>query len=538
MPDQKHLQDLIQASIKSAIASPTDKAILAVLKKQVEDWDERDYPEKDAESEQIIGELQSLISYLEKQGCKEQSDAVFRILVHNFPESQFAAVAVASKIAHVHIDSLETADFGMDSEKDTNGARLALNSFEKHYRLVLQNLEQLANEVEMKLFREQGSGSAGELYRVFVRAAEATDNTKVKDAPWTLMNQLAMQMNNALSAFQPAYIILKEILQLKAAYPSPTLAVELQKNVILFHRNYYWKRIDDAVARFDNARAVYYIDKLMPLAQGEHEKSNLAMLRSKALKRNDEPIKGCLIMLAGVLGAMMVLNFLFADGGGKGKEKNTPPSRWQAFWQSFYPDDKTVHTVPFNSSQIRVLNKAGLEEVKPPDQPTERKLTLAEIRHVVFQKARLEHLSQQELTPEEMEVIQKLWEEWRRRGEFYKYDSEDRERAEIEAQRNMTSLLEDAEVIKKEISGAGDEQSEEEAEEKFKEHKILLSLESPTNVNRILRRLAQYGYYKEAMFNGTWTSDGEKALAAFKTALMGQHNSKWNIETQEALLGK
>lgn len=549
MQEQKRLQELIKESIQSVYAAPTDGAALSALKKHIEDWDVKEYPGKEEAGGTIAENLQSLINFLEKKGLKPQSDEVFRIMLYTFPESHFSAAPVQAKAPHIDIASLKTANLGLEDDEDITEARTAIDLFEKHYRLVVQNLEHFSREVEMKLFRELGTGDAGELYRRFKRVAEALDKSSVKDAPWGLMNQLALQLNNSQSAFNEAYVLLHEVSEIKTATPSEALAPELEKNKIFFLRNYYWKRIDDAVAKGDNSSVVFYIDKLMPMAQGGHEKSNLLMLRANAVKRNDEPVKGCVSIFAGVVILMLVLSLLFSSGPAqKGKEKT--PSRWQAFWQNVAPKTESELALSFGSGQnkIRVINKAGLDEIKPPDQPTDRKLNLAEVRHIIFQKARLEHLKQQELTPEEEEMIQKLWEEWRKRGEFYKYDAEDRERAEIEAQRNMQALLEDAEEIKKELASSaqdlvedgkeGEEDGTEEPAPQFEQHKLLLNLENPVHVKRIIAKLAHYGYFKGDINDGTWNSRARKALIDFKVARMSLLDDKWDIKTQEALLGR
>lgn len=545
MQEQKRLQELIKESIKAVYAAPSDVAAVSRLKKHIEDWDVKEYPGKEEAGSTIAEDLQSLINHLEKKGLKPQSDEIFRIMLYTFPENHFSAVPVQAKAPHVDIASLKTASLGLESDEDIAEARTAIDLFEKHYRHVLQNIESLSREIEMKLFRELGTGDAGELYRRFKRVAEAVDNSSAKDSPWGLMNQLALQLNNSLSAFNEAYVLLHEISEIKTAAPSEALAPELEKNKVFFLRNYYWKRIDEAVAKGENSSVVFYIDKLMPMAQGAHEKSNLLMLRANAIKRNDEPVKGCITMFAGVVVLMVVLSLLFSSGPAqKGKEKT--PSRWQAFWQNIAPRTESELALSFGSGQnkLRVTNKAGLDEVKPPDQPVDRKLNLAELRHIVFQKIRLEHLSQQEMTPEEEEMIKKLWEEWRKRGEFYKYDAEDRERAETEAQRNMQAILDDAEEIKKELADSeeagqeGAEDGKEEPAQEFEQHKLLLDLENPVHVKRVLARLAHFGYFKGDVNDGTWNSRARKALIDFKVARMSLLDDKWDIKTQEALLGR
>jgi len=538
MQDHKELQGLITESVMAVYAASTDASVYKRLEKYIQDWDEFEFPDKDAAGVKIVDELQSLINHLEKKGLKTQSDSVFRILLHTFPESHFSPVPVQVEAPRFDFGSLKTADLGFDSDEKVADARKAIAAFEKCYRNAVNNLEKLVREVEMKLFREMGTGDAGDLYRSFIEAVDAVAESSVADSPWELMNQLALKVNNNVSAFHQAYVLLHEIRQYKEAQPSESLLQELIKNEVFFLRNYYWKRIDDAAARNDNSSIVYYVDKIMPMVQSAHEKSNLLLLRNNAIKKNDEPIKGCVTFFAVGIAIMFLINFVFSSPGGGGKDRE--PSRWELFWSSFAPKKESDYAISFAAipADLKISNRAGLEEVKPSEQKNNRKLSLAELRHVVFQRMRLEYLSQQELTEEETALLQKLWEEYRKRCEFYEYEPEDRERAEIEAQRNMKSILEDAEDIRKKNKPAKKDQAPDDDEETMEEHRLLLSLDNPVHARRIIQRLAELGYYKGNVENSTWDRQARKALIEFKVAKMSLLDDSWNLEAQQALLGK
>jgi hypothetical protein len=545
MQDEKQLLERIDESIMAAYAASSDASTVQQLKKYVEAWDDLDYPGKDEAGIRLAKDLQALISHFEKKGLKSQADEVFLVLLQTFPESHFSAAPLQTAAISTPVDfaSLRVMDLGLESDEEIVEIRTAVDCFEHHFTQALSDLPQLAREIEMKLFREMATGDVAELYRQFKAVASAVQNTPLRDAPWAFMNQLALKLNNELKAFNQAYTLLHEILEIKVAEPSEELRSELEKNEIFFLRNYYWKRIDDAVAGKDNSAVVFYVDKLMPMSQGGHERSNLLMLRSNAIKRNDEPIRGCVTFFAVVVVAMLCINILLNifSGNGRGKDGGQVPSRWQAFWSQFAPKSESDLAIDFSATQnsLRVLNNAGLDEVKPPDQPVDRKLNILELRHVVFQRIRLEHLSQQELTPEEQEHVNRLWEDWRKRCEFYKYDAEDRERAETEAQRHMKSLVDDAENIKNSIASVSSEEATPpEEHEKFEQHKILLSLDNPAHVKRIIGRLAQFGYYKGDLNATAWNSQARKALIEFKVARMSVLDDAWDMKTQEALLGR
>ncbi|GAB4271352.1 MAG: hypothetical protein Kow0029_08930 [Candidatus Rifleibacteriota bacterium] len=535
MPEAEKIYESVRKAILAVYAKPTDRPGLINLARHVQEWDELDFVEKESEGHKIFEELQSLSAFLENKGLSAQSDEVFRLILHTFPEKYFPSLPWLKDSKDVDLSLLDDARFVLESRNYPDYVQESFRLFDEQFRKANRSLPVFVKELELNLFNEKGSGITGELFRRFADVADKLYSSTLKDVPWTLMNQLAMKLNNSMNAFNAAYILLKGLDEVRVARPSPALRDSMRKNEDFFLRNYYWKCIDDATAKEDYSNVVFYIDKFLPMIETGYERSNLLMLRENALKKINEIPKGCITYTILAFTVLIVISILASEPEIK-KNLNLDRTREEILTPKKDRDDGIKVESKIDDQQLEealeVKSRTGLREKKPPVRPHNRKLNLYEIRHVIFQKMRLDYLAGQKLDDDERKQLEILLEDYKSRCEFYQYDNDVREKVHWDAKIHAPRIIQDAQDI---LNSWKKKHEQPDVQEIVS--KQLLNLSNPQHVRLIIQRLKMYGYYKEKDIPKTWTESARRALLDFKVSNLGIVNSEWNMETQNALFG-
>lgn len=534
MAEKETSFDLLRKSILAMYSAPTERPNLINITRHLTDWDEQEFDGKEFEGQKTFEELQSLSAFLENKGLSAQSDEIFRLILHTFPEKYFPSLPWLKDSKDIDLQVMDDAKFVLESRNYPDYVQESFRLFDEHFRKVNRTLPSFVQEVEMNMFKERGSGDAGELFRRFADVADKLHSTSLKDISWTLMNQLAMKLNNKMNAFNAAYMFLKGLDEVKIARPSQGLRDDMRRNESFFLRNFYWKNIDEATAKNDFANLVFYIDKFLPMVETGYERSNLLMLRDNALRQINEIPKGCVTFIMAAFVLLIVVSIILSEPD-KGKRRNLDKSRKQILVPKKENDTNIESTYGTRelSEALEVKSRTGLRERKPPVRPHYRKLNLFEIRHVIFQKMRLDYLSEQKLNDEEQHQLDLLLKDYADRCEFYKYDSGDREKVHWDAKIYSPRIIQDAQDhlagwrLKKYPADFVDAQDNQ-----------LLSTNNPVHVKIILERLQIYGYYKEPTIPSSWDESAKRALLDFKVSNMGVVNSDWDSEAQKYLFGK
>ncbi|HAE39442.1 MAG TPA: hypothetical protein DCG57_12505 [Candidatus Riflebacteria bacterium] len=534
-------KEQIDAALMAAYAAATEPSNFTMLALNLSKWDEETYPEKSTDEVKIAEELYKLMTFLDKKGLKHQSDEVFRMMLLTFPERHFAQSPGQINIENVDFELFKT-------EKSETMTR-----FEDCFRMAIADSERFIHDIELNMFKEDSIGLAGNLFTTFVAAAVRATGSARHDVPWKLMHQLCWLLNNTFKAYNQAYGIVRCILSAGIVAPTPAFKVELEHSMNFFKRNYYWSSIDKATMTGDHASLVMYIDRLMPMVSAGHEKSNLIMLRAKAVKKAKGLPWSCLLIVLALTTFIPAANYFFGSyltrfsSPTETKSTSTTPTR-------LLEPKQTSSYVPASdaaSTSLRVLNRAGLDESIPPPQPLGRKLTLAELRYVVFQKHRLEHLEGIDLSEEEQEALHRLWQEWRSRGENIEAASEDKKSVENEAEIYSELIKGDATdqlklIVKSleaddwtkenhENTNASASENNESRNQRMQQVAGLLNLNDPADIKKVLLQLEKTGYYNGPTDLISWNSVARSSLARFKAAKMLRTDDRWDLATQQAL---
>jgi hypothetical protein len=533
MAENENLYEMVRKAILAVYAAPSVQEHFVNLGRCLSEWDEQPFDVKEPEGIKLFEDLQSLIAFLDNKNLTAQSDEIFRLILHTFPEKYFPSLPWLKDSQGVDMKLLEDAGFVLDSRNYPDHVQEAFRLFVEQFKLAYKKLPGFIKEVEMNLFKESGSGIAGELFRRFDLVAQKLHETSLKDVPWTVINQLAMQINNSFNAFNAAYTMLKALDEVTLARPSRGLRDNMYRNEKFFLRNFYWQNIDQAQTNKDYTKLVFYIDKYIPLADSGYERSNLLMIRAKALKNISEIPRGLVGKILIVFGLVVIISIIISEPEQK-KRLNLDKSR-----QRIIAAQKAESGNPFEEAEkekkqkpVPVKSRTNLTEHKPPPGSQNRELTLPEIRHAVFQKIRLDYLAEQNLSDEEKHKLRILVEDYNSRCEFYKYKNKDREKVHWDAKIHAPRIIQDAQDILDDWRGTTDKKSFEELV-----RSELLNTTNPDHLRRIVSKLRQYGYYNDPVDPNTWNEKVKRALLDFKVSNMGIVDDQWDMKTQKALFG-
>ncbi len=539
MIDPERQFEAIKKSILAIYTSPTERSTLANLSRQLNDWDDQNFSGKEFQGQKLFEDLQSLIAFLENRGLSAQADEIFRLILYIFPEKYFPTLPWLKESQDIDFRLLEEGVFVVKSKNYPDYIKESVRLFDEQFRKVSRKLSAFALELDNFQFKENGSGEAGELFRRFADVVEKLNDTVLKDMPWTLINQMAMKINNGLSFFQAAYLMLRALNTIKTSRPSPGLIDLMQRNEKFFLRNHYWKCIDDAMAQQDYDNLVESIDRFLPMADSGYERSNLLLMRDRALKNISAVPRHLLTFVIATILIVAIITIVIYEPSPRtslnldqSREKLISGSKKSAAEKSGDSGSDVISDADLERA-LRVTSRTGLEEKKPPARPHHRKLTLPEIRHAVFQKLRIEYLQEQSLSAQEKLLLQVMIDDYNGRCEFYEYNNDDREKVHWDAKIHAPRIIQDAQDI---LANWRKANAPIDVDKLVSEQ--LLSLSNPEHVRLILERLQKYGYFKEKEIPLSWNESARRALLDFKVSNMAVVDSAWDRQTQKTLFGK
>ena len=536
MFDDDKIYEMIRKSIRGIYSSPQDRSSVVILTKLVTDWEDGGSSGNELQSQKIFEELQTLNSYLDNRGHTAQADEIFRLILSVFPEKYFPSLPWLRESQDIDYRLLEDSIFVARSKSYPDFALESLRLFEEQFRMVDQKLMMFALEVENGQYRESGAGAAGELFRRYADLVEKLALTPLRDLPWSMMNQMAMKLNNNLSKFYAAYLVVKANRVIKNSRPSQGLQDLINRNEVFFLRNFYWKCIDDDQANRNYSALVQDIDKLLPLSNYGDERSTLLIMRNQALKKINQIPRNFMTYVFFALITVSIVVVVMHEPPAR-TSLSLDRSREELIAAARRANEAArEESAVYESSKddldraLEVSSNTGLRERKPPLRPHNRKLDLFEIRHAVFQKIRLDYLRDQKLSVDEQIKLEGLTRDYVLRCEFYEYDSSDREKVHWDAKIHMPNLVKDAQEIQEKWRKASAP-----IDVKKLVSEQLLNLNNPEHLRILLERLKNLDYYREKELSGTWSEPEKRALLDFKVTNMGVVDSNWDMKTQKAL---
>lgn len=525
-PPEK-LGEVLKA-IREVYQYPEKAGIIADLSKHLSAWDSIANIELEEYSRRIFSGLLSLVTFLESNGFQEQAEDVLVSVVSIFPEYYFPPPPKTHFVAAIDFSLFEEARRILQKEKAGAEPLSALAAFEDHFRATSLNLPLFSAEIMSGVFHKTGRGRAGDFFRCFAELARQLQDSEARDIIWGLMNQLAIKLNDVFSDFEQSVRFLKALETVKASRPEGWLYDQMQKNQAFFLRNHCWRNIDEALLHKDYSRILVWVAKALTVVDSPYEKLYLNQLQELATAKIRMRIRSMLAIGVAMVLLSVTLSFVAWELAG---EKNAKPVRGGAFFRSPKTSVKVDEQEPYSSSielePMQIKSRSGLAEYRPPFRPHGRKLMLPEVRHVIFQKIRLDHLAAMNLTENEKNRLAKLRQDWKDRCEFYECEPADREAVFWDLKIHELNLRLDAEdILKSWQKPAGQDQ--------FAQGTVF-DLKNLKHAQTVMGRLKQLGYLKTAEIPTLWNEECNRALLEFKATEMRVMDSSLDLATQKLL---
>ncbi len=522
--------ELVRRAMQDVYHNPSVAESYTCLFDLISDWEAS--PPDQEEARRIFDGLQSLHGFLLKKELNEEASELLLYTLAQFPEFCFPAPPKVEVADEVDFSLFQEARQIFPAKTLPEKIYRALNNFEDQLRKADLQISAFCREIEAGEFSPAGKGRAGELFRGLKDFLGVMQDTPGRDIPWQLINQLAVRMNNEFYEFEQAYNLLKALEAIKTARPSGWIRDEITRNEKHFYRNLCWRNIDDAILANDTPKVNSWVDKALTFTDEEFEHKYLLMLR-RTPEKNDRNassqiyiglLVGCVLGITAIV--LVILEPL------ERRSLNLDEVRkdlMQSIRLGGKDGDSSLAKFASRLFPVSVTSHTGLAESRPPFNPHGRKLELAEVRHAVFQKYRLDYLNEQALSTSERDKYNLLEKDWKESSEFYDYHQEDREKVDADLKIHGPNLVLDAQDIMKSW------RDEDEVIKKVLSSKVALDPNNALHLAIILRRLQTLGFLKTPEPPKIWDENCNRALMEFKAAHLSIVDSVWDRKTQEAL---
>jgi len=524
-PPEK-LGEVLKA-IREVYQSPEAAGITSALSRQLLDWDSIATPELEEYSRRIFSGLLNLVTFLESNGFQHQAEDVLVSIVSIFPEYYFPPPPKTHFVAAIDFSLFDEARRILKKEKAEAELLSGLAAFEEHFRATSLNLPLFSAEIMSGVFHKTGRGRAGDFFRCFAEVARQFQDSEARDIVWGLMNQMAIKLNDVFSDFEQSVRFLKSLETVKASRPDGWLYDQMQKNQVFFLRNHCWRNIDEALLHKDYSKILVWVSKALGVVDSPYEKLYLNQLQEVATAKIRMRIRSIFLFGLSMFLLSIILFFVAWELAGEKAEKR-PGGR-----VNFLAPKTSVKVEEQESSYkveiepMQIKSRSGLAEYRPPFRPHGRKLMLPEVRHVIFQKIRLDHLAGMNLSGYEKGRLEKLRQDWKDRCEFYECEAADREAVFWDLKIHEVNLSLDARDILESWRKPANR-------EKFAPNTVL-DIKNMQHAQFVMGRLKQLGYLKTAEVPAMWNEECNRALLEFKATEMRVMDSRFDLETQKLL---
>ncbi|HNX76229.1 MAG TPA: hypothetical protein PLM07_07270 [Candidatus Rifleibacterium sp.] len=527
--------EIISKALQDIYQSPDVHELYSALFKSIAELEAIELEPNPDEAKKIFNGLLSLHAFLEKNNRSVEAENLLAQTIITFPHFYFPRPPKARLSENPDTLLLQSAREALRLKAAPEKPLMALTLFEEQFRKASINLPLLAAEIASGSFCREGPGRAGELFRSFADIAAVLQDTSARDAPWELMLQLAVKMNNTVSGFNQSYLILKALETVKTSRPAGWLLGELARNQAFFQRNHCWKNIDEACIAGDENAILFWADKALPLVNETFERDYLLQLRNNAASKIVKPGNSSVMLVVVVILIVIACVGILQTESDVKRKLNLEATRkeiLQAVKAGIKPAEKPPEPEPVPQvviSQPPIKSRSGLLEFKPPLRPHSRRLTLPEVRHAIFQKERLAHLKAQSLSKSEAILLEELEKDWRSRCEFYEYSNEDREKVFWDLQIHSINLQLDAMDI------LNSWRKEPDYEGKILESGVTLDFSNALHFQIAVNRLKTLGFLRTDSAPKYWDEQCARALMEFKATNLSIQDAVWDRKTQEAM---
>ncbi|PWC91070.1 peptidoglycan-binding domain-containing protein [Azospirillum sp. TSO5] len=521
-PHLSRISDAIRDTLEKARTSPQDDTHHRHLTALLRDWDRLSQPTQlleqakgldEPRSKKVLADVRGFCLWLanEKQ-LFELALSITQALHETFAELPSAAI-------QLNEDTEALAKLAREARLEA-----AMSPLLAAIETAKERMSTFVADLKMNGFGPGGSGLSEALYSAFTSAVKRVDGTDAEHAPWNIIRELAIELNNKTENHSAALMLINGLLQCTAVRSPQSIKRKLNEDKRTIERNILWDELNRTARSGNTVTALSAIDALLPGASVDERhflQDTRKALQSRRRSRTRRRLFWAVAVIAGVV--------IFVNA-------NSPSGRRPS---SSGPSLSATHTQAPPVASLTTTRDDG-EEAPPVG--TGLVLSKRQIRYCVYQSERLDVLRDLPMSNPEIDRFNALIVEQNQRCANFRYRGSDLQSVQAETPQQRLTFRRDAEKILASWRPAP-------SPPVYRPTEPTSALPSETSARPTLdlrtregaiaaqTRLRELGYYSGAI-DGSWGPSSSRALKSFKENNSLLPNEQWDAETERALLRK
>jgi len=269
-------------------------------------------------------------------------------------------------------------------------------------------------------FGSTSTGIAKDLYTAFKDAVGKTRETEFADAPWHLVRNVAISLNNESRSPKPAAAIINGLIDYFATNRPTTQVVEmLAQDKRVAEKGIIQQELDPALKGGRWKAAIPLLDRLLTIETDGEEVAALKKVRETVAGKRRSQIK---VRWGWATAAVIAL--LATLGNQKNSQTYSSPPRYSPQYAPAVPSSPTAPSSSPNTSTEPTF-------VRPPP-GTDLQFTRANLRYCAFQNAMLGAARPLVTTETGLRAFNAFVEDWNSRCSSYQYRESDKSTVDLE----------------------------------------------------------------------------------------------------------
>ena len=529
----RDIRDKIHKEIEDLKIAPDMEPGYDLIKAYLEEWDEYSQPMQVIEqakghdeprSKDLYNEIRDFCLWLaNEQGDYEHALRVSKDVQQIFPELPSVSLTVQ--------EDVETLERLAGESKQNKLIEPLIDVLGD----IIGEETNLIHDVIMSGFGATSQGLSGSLYKAFTQTVELTRGTDHSDAPWNIIRNIALKLNNDHEAPGAAYLLLDGVVKYSKHKPSPEMAAVLRRE----HRVSRVNELTDDLKRAPDPDArLKILDMIIPLAEGDDKKTFIMVRQAIVSVRTKSRVRWGIaaVVVGGIIWAIIAANdkprykpsYTASTPSYDPTPTYTPPST-----PTYTPPSSTT-TSTANNDWVDVPTALDWRKSAPPG-TLNAILSRDQLRYCMFEGEVLDsaRLMIDNNIENDVDKFNAAVGEYNRRCSDFRYYEDDMAvvKGEITRSRNEIHKAATLEVMNW-------RHGEPEAVSNPN------PLEQPLNdVNTMLgaiivqNRLQALGFYN-GIIDGDWGSGSKRALRAWKKSVGLPESDTWTRSIEALLMGK
>ena len=398
------------------------EAVTNEIAELLRQWDDVNQPvqvfeqfqgHEEGRSKQIYEKLRSLcLELANERGEFRHAKRLSQALLHTFPELESVA-----EVLKGDVEALEDLDAQQKQFEVVEPLIEACETAKSQH-------SKLKSGLQSSGFGQTRRGVVKDIFVAFDSAAKAPD---AGDAPFLVVRNLALFVNNDRNDPETAFRLINGLITYRGVKPSQDLSSKLAEERSVLHRNWKMQELDLHSGNLGQMAKI--VDDMLKYAKG-NDRAELVQLKSSIKSKQTGKMVKWLIYgsIAAVIGFSVISD-----------ELDRPTSR-----SSYQPTTTYQPSTPQQSRSSPSANTSA--EIRPPVGQG-RTLSRSQVRYCVFQGKRLEAMRSMITTNYQISQFNALINDYNSRCSNYRYTSGVLSSVRREAQGKTAEFTADARRI-------------------------------------------------------------------------------------------